>query len=94
MTTSERAQAYGRVVKTVDDLAGAKLHADEQALVREAADALIFCEDLRADPAAEDALAAVYELVDRLVESERMVPEAARELVADVEGCGPMTPVG
>ena len=94
MATSERAQAYGRVVKTVDGLAGTKLHADEQQLIRDAADALIFCEDLRGDPAAEAALASLYELADRLTESERLLPEAARELVADVEGCGPFAGVG
>ena len=89
MSSHQRSQAYGRVIRTVDDLAGAKLHSEEQAQVREAADALIFCEDMRADPAAEAALAGLYELTDRLVESERMLPETARQLVADVEACGP-----
>ena len=90
---SERAHAYGRVVRTLDGLAGSKLHPDEQQTIREAADELLFCEDLHGDPAAEQALTAVYELADRLVESERLLPEAARELVADVEACGPATPV-
>lgn len=94
MTTSERAQAYGRVVKTLDDLAGSKLHADEQQTIRDSADALIFCEDLVGDPAAEDALARVYELADRLVESDRLLPETARQLVGDIEGCGPAVHVG
>jgi hypothetical protein len=86
---SERAQAYGRVVKTVDDLSAAKLHADEQDTIRVAADALLFCEDLHSDPAAEEALAQVYELTDHLVESDRLTRESAQNLVLDVESCGP-----
>ena len=86
---SQRAQAYGRVVRAVDDLAVAKLHRDEQDTIRLAADALLFCEDLHRDPAAEEALASVYELTDRLVESERMTRESAERLVVDVEACGP-----
>lgn len=86
---SERAQAYGRVVKALDDLSGAKLHPDEQDTIRSAADALLFCHDMRSDPAAEEALAAVYELADRLVESERLSREGAQALIMDVESCGP-----
>jgi hypothetical protein len=86
---SERAQAYGRVVKAVDDLAAAKLHRDEQDTIRHAADALLFCHDLRGDPAAEEALASVYELADHLVESDRMTRENVQRLVVDVESCGP-----
>ena len=93
MTTSIRSQAYGRVVKTVDELAGTKLHPDEQQLIRDTADALIFCESLSTDPEAEKALADFYELGDRLVDSDRMLPETMRELTEDVEGCGPMAPV-
>ena len=84
-----RAQAYGRVVKAVDDLAAAKLHRDEQDTIRGAADALLFCEDISGDAAAEDALASVYELADHLVESERLSREGADQLVVDVESCGP-----
>jgi hypothetical protein len=86
---SERAQAYGRVVKAVDDLGGAKLHRDEQDTIRAAADALVFCRDLNDDPAAEEALASVYELTDRLVESERLSSDGAQKLLLDVESCGP-----
>ncbi|HEX6458077.1 MAG TPA: hypothetical protein VF032_04095 [Thermoleophilaceae bacterium] len=87
--TSERSQAYGRVVKAVDDLAAAKLHREEQDTIRAAADALLFCQDLRTDPAAEDALASVYELADHLVETDRLSRERAQRLVLDVESCGP-----
>jgi hypothetical protein len=89
VSTAERAQAYGRVVKQLDDFAGTKLHADEQAVIREAADTLLFIDDLRSDPAAERALLEVYELTDRLVDADRMSLQAAGQLVRDVEGCGP-----
>ena len=87
---SERTQAYGRVVKALDDLSLSKLHPDEQQIVREAADSLLFCEDMTSDPAAELALGELYELTDSLVESDRMSSEATLRLTADVEACGPM----
>jgi len=87
--TSERSQAYGRVTKLVDDLSASKLHATEQQTIRDAADALFFCEDVSADPEARGALEAFEQLVAGLVESERFTPETADRLRADVEGCGP-----
>ncbi len=90
---SERTQAYGRVVKTLNDLSDSKLHPDEQQIVREAADSLLFCEDVAGDPAAELALGQLYELTDHLVESDRMSSEATLRLTADVEACGPVTSV-
>jgi len=90
---ASRAQAYGRVVKTLEDLSESKLHAEELQTVRDAADALFFCEDLNADPAAEHALAGLYELMDRLVESERVQAETTERLTADVEACGPFASV-
>ncbi|HEX8054808.1 MAG TPA: hypothetical protein VF517_17610 [Thermoleophilaceae bacterium] len=89
---SERAQAYGRVTKLVDDLSGSKLHATEQQIIRDAADSLFFCEDLAADPEARRALDAFEQLVDSMVENERFTPETAGRLQADVEGCGPLVP--
>ncbi len=80
-------------MKTLRDLSQSKLHAAEQDTVREAADALFFCRTLAEDPAAEQALAGLYELTDHLVDSDRLSPEAAAELTADVEGCGPLTSV-
>jgi hypothetical protein len=91
--TSHRAQAYGRVIKTIEDLGASKLHAHEQEAIREAADALLFSDDLREDRAAREALDAVNVLIDRLVESGRMLPETAGELTADVESCGPLAPM-
>lgn len=77
---------------TLEDLSASKLHPHEQDVVREAADALFFCESLEGDPTAEQALADLYELVDHMLESERMLPETAERLTAAVEACGPRVP--
>ena len=88
--TSERTQAYDRVVRTLDDVDPTKLHADEQARVREAADTLIF-----AATAAEvhDTLEDVEALGERLVATGRWSEERASELVQDLVACGPLAPV-
>ena len=88
--TSERTQAYGRVVRTLDDVGPTKLHADEQARVREAADILIF-----AATAAEvrDTLDDVEALGEHLVATGRWSEERAAELVQDLVACGPLAPV-
>lgn len=91
--TSERSQAYGRVTKLVDDLSASKLHPAEQQTIRDAADALFFCEDLAADAEARRALDALERLIDNLLESERFTPETAGRLQADVEACGPLLPI-
>ena len=88
--TSERSQAYGRVTKLLDDLSAAKLHAAEQQTIRDAADALFFCEDLSGDPDARASLEAFDQLVDGLLEADRFTPETADRLRADVRGCGPL----
>ncbi len=81
------------MVKTLDDLSASKLHPVEQQTIRDAADTLFFCEDFGSDSGAQRALAALYELVDRLESSERLMPDTAGRLRADVEGCGPLAPV-
>ena len=88
--TSERTQAYGRVVKTLEDLGPAKLQTDEQARVREAADTLIFAVDL---DEARAAMADVDSLAEHLVASDRWSEERAKQLVDDLLACGPVTPV-
>lgn len=57
----------------------------EQETVRLAADALLF----DGDGGGYDELAAVEDLVQRLVESGRWTPVRARRLVDDVAACGP-----
>jgi hypothetical protein len=87
---SERTQAYGRVVKTLDDIGPTKLQPAEQERVREAADTLIFAataEEIR--PALED----VRSLVQHLAASGRWTDERAEQLLDDLEACGPMSPV-
>jgi hypothetical protein len=56
--TPERAPAYQRVVRTVREIGPSSLLADEQQPLREAADHLIFTNDLDADVAARMALVA------------------------------------
>jgi len=88
--TSERTQAYGRVMRTIADVGPTKLHEDELDRIRNAADTLIFArtfEDARAAPADVDALC------EHLVATGRWTPERADELARDVLACGPLTPV-
>jgi len=88
---SERTQAYGRVVKTLDEIGPTKLQPAEQARVREAADTLIFAADL---DDARAAMADVDSLAEHLVASDRWSEERARQLVDDLLACGPVTAVG
>ena len=87
--TSERAQAYGRVTSTLADVGPTKLQPTEQDLLREAADTLLFCEDVTADPAAQEALDKVEGLLDTLVSSGRWTAQRAAQLRSDIEACGP-----
>ena len=86
--TSERSQAYGRVMRRLEDAAGVKLHAAETAIIRDAADTLLFAQRLDADGAAE-ALLLVERLMRDLAESGRWTAESAQALADDVSGCGP-----
>ena len=79
---NDRSQAYGRVMKLLSDDGPAKLLATEKETIRVAADALLFEGD------AYDELAAVEDLAQHLVESDRWLPERARKLVDDVAACG------
>jgi hypothetical protein len=88
--TSERTQAYGRVVKTLEDVGPAKLQPGELELIREAADTLIFAAGL---DEARDALADIEALTEHLVASGRWTSERAQQLVQDVVACGPVAPV-
>jgi hypothetical protein len=87
---SERTQAYGRVIRTLDDLGPAKLQPAEQDRIRDAADSLIFAADFdEARVAMED----VDALVEHLVATGRWTSERAQELLQDLLGCGPVAPV-
>ena len=87
---SERTQAYGRVLRTLEDVGPTKLHQTEQTRVREAADTLIFAatvDDARA------ALEDVDTLCEHLVATDRWSAERAAELAQDLAACGPLAPV-
>jgi hypothetical protein len=90
---SERAQAYGRLMRMVRDDGPAALGSDERAVVREAADALVFCEDIAWDDDARDGVTRVGDLAGELVGSGRWGPDRAEQLLRDIEACGPMAPV-
>jgi hypothetical protein len=88
--TSERTQAYGRVVKTLEDVGPAKLQPVEQDRIRDAADTLIFASDL------EDARAALEDidaLAEHLTGTGRWTAESSEALVQDLLACGPVAPV-
>ena len=86
---SERTQAYGRVVKTLEDIGAAKLLPAEQDRIREAADTLIFASDM---DDARVALEDIHALSEHLVESGRWSDSLAERLVDDILSCGPLTP--
>lgn len=82
---SERSQSYGRVMRALEALGPAKLHDDEQQLIRDAADEMLFSEGA----SAQEAFDRVDELAARLVSSDRLLRETADQLLGDLEGCGP-----
>ena len=84
--TNERTQAYGRVVKTLDELGPSKLLAAEQARIREAADTLIFASDVEET---RDSLRDIGKLAEVLVASGRWLEETVDRLIEDLLGCGP-----
>jgi len=90
--TSDRANAYGRVVATIDELAATKLQPSEVEQLRTAADTLLFSESLDA-PGAREALEDVEQLTTHLAASDRWTVERANRLFDDVAECGPVTPV-
>jgi hypothetical protein len=88
--TADRSRAYTELMAAVADLSAAKLHPDEQAAIREAADALLFAEDVTRDDEARAALDRADDVVERLVEAERLLPETGEALLDGIEACGPV----
>jgi hypothetical protein len=88
--TRERAQAYGRVMRTLAEIGSAKLLPAEQERIRAAADTLVLSSGRAADAGVGPALADVEVLVERLVDSERWTEERAAQLLDDVAACGPL----
>ena len=87
--TPERSKAYGRLMKVIALEGEAALGPAEQEVLREAADAMFFCEDIAQDDDARDALARVSDLAGQLVGAERWDPELAEQVLQDLEACGP-----
>jgi len=86
---SIRAQAYGRVMEAIRAVEVTKLQDEEADRIREAADTLLFCDDLEAAPAARAALEDITALARDLVASGRWMPESADLLLDDLGACGP-----
>jgi hypothetical protein len=89
----ERTGAYGRVIRTLQDLGPSKLWQDEQERIRDAVDTLIFSTDLRSDPSAQEALDDAERLCRDLVASGRWEQVTAVRLVDDIRACGPVARV-
>ena len=87
--TPERSKAYGRLMKIVSATGEGALEPAEQEILREAADALFFCEDIAHDDDAREALTRVSDLAGQLVGAERWDPELADQVMEDLESCGP-----
>ena len=85
---SERSQAYGRVMRTLEDLGPSKLLPAEQATVRAAADTLLFSDDGR-EEATVEAIGSIDTLVEHLVATDRWSESSAAHLRDDLEACGP-----
>ena len=90
--TSDRSRAYGRVVSTIEEIGATKLQEPEVSRIRDAADTLLFCEDLSA-PGAREALEDALELARHLADSGRWTDERAQRLAEDIAGCGPVAHV-
>ena len=86
---SRRARSYARVTMSLRNIGPAKLLPREQAQIRLAADALLFCADLQADVSARDEFAEVEALFDHLVASGRWSDPRAAQLVDELWACGP-----
>src|SRR5437763_603774 len=94
LVTSRRAEAYGRVMRILEGPDVESLRAVELDEIREATDALFFCEDLEADSAARDAADAIADLAVGLVEPGRWSEDAAEPLASEALACGPVAFAG
>ncbi|MEA2323473.1 MAG: hypothetical protein QOD81_3323 [Solirubrobacteraceae bacterium] len=86
--TGPRADAYGRVMHTLEEIGATKLLAPERERIREVADALLFAEDADGEAVLLGLLDAVA-LIDHLEHSGRWTAERAARLHADLRACGP-----
>ena len=77
-------------METLRSVGDTKLHSEELDQIREAADALLFSDDIDSGSEAKLALDGVRELALRLAGTGRWTPETADRLLEDVAGCGPV----
>jgi hypothetical protein len=87
--TPDRAQAYGRVVRTVGEIGPSKLLPVERDRIRAAADLLLFARNVSGDDEARDALLDVDDLCRHLADSGRWEPTTADRLAHDLFACAP-----
>ena len=87
--TPERSKAYGRLMEIVSATGEGALEPAEQEILREAGDALFFCEDITLDDDARESLSRVSDLAGQLVGVERWDPDLAEQVMEDLEACGP-----
>jgi len=80
-------------MQTLAELGPAKLLDDEVDRLRDAADTLLFTEDM-ADDDAQTASREARDVIDHLVDSGRWTEERAARLGDDLAACGPLAPVG
>jgi hypothetical protein len=86
--TSDRSQAYGRVMRRLADVTGVKLHDAEVAIIRDSADTLLFAASPQ-EPDAIEAITLVERLLTDLADSGRWTADSAQALADDIAGCGP-----
>jgi hypothetical protein len=91
--TSERAEAYGRLMRRLRTPERLGLMPPEEQQIREAADALLFCNGDWTDRQTLEALAEAVRMIESLVRVGRWEDGAAKVLLRDLEACGPLTPV-
>jgi len=85
--TAQRSQSYAELMAWMRELAGVKLHADEEERIRDAADTLVLATETGGE--VDRALADVEDLAAHLVDTGRWEPDTARRLVDGVAACGP-----
>ena len=90
--TPERADAYRRVIQTLNELGPSKLVGSEQDRIRDAVDNLIFSRDLQQDATASEALKDVERLCCALEDTGRLKQTGATRLASDISKCGPPPP--
>lgn len=76
-------------MKVIGNEGPGALEPQERVLLREAADAVLFCEDIALDEEAREALSRVGDLTGTLVGAERWDTATAERVLGDLEACGP-----